>query len=103
MVATATPAYLHRLYWAVPDGAPQDDESLIGELPVEWNWLVDWYAPAKATDAKLVNQSVSVSVCGGDLHTVCRFISLMVGRGIPTIVRASTSITRSVCRTRANG
>jgi hypothetical protein len=66
MVATATPAYLHRLYWAVPDGAPQDDESLIGELPSHWNWLVDWYPNATADAAKLVRahtHTVSLRDC----------------------------------------
>lgn len=54
MVATASPSFLHRMYWAVPNGAPQDDESLIGELPAHWNWLVDWYPTAQAEQAKLV-------------------------------------------------
>ena len=55
MVATQTPAFLHRLYWAVPDGAPQDDESLIGELPAYWNCLVDWYDAKTQEKAKLVH------------------------------------------------
>lgn len=55
MVATASPSYLHRMYWAVPDGADQDDETLIGELPSIYNWLVDWYPASSANDAKVVH------------------------------------------------
>src|SRR5690606_5298221 len=35
VVNTATPAYLHQLQWL------QDYE--IGELPTDWNWLVEWH------------------------------------------------------------
>ena len=55
LVATASPAYLHRLYWAVAEGADQDDESLIGELPSVFNWLVDWYPSSDAKNAKVVH------------------------------------------------
>jgi len=55
LVATASPAYLHRMYWAVNEGAEQDDETLIGELPSQWNWLVDWYPRNTAAAAKLVH------------------------------------------------
>jgi lipopolysaccharide biosynthesis glycosyltransferase len=55
LVASASPQFLHRLHWAVPDGAPLDDESLIGELPFAYNWLVDWYPASVADQAKLVH------------------------------------------------
>jgi lipopolysaccharide biosynthesis glycosyltransferase len=55
LVASATPQYLHRLYWAVADGASQDDESLIGELPFAYNWLVDWYPASVIDQAKVVH------------------------------------------------
>ena len=55
LVATASPAYLHRMYWAVNEGADQDDETLIGELPFVYNWLVDWYPKSTAEQAKVVH------------------------------------------------
>ena len=48
------------MYWAVNEGAEQDDETLIGELPSQWNWLVDWYPRNTAAAAKLVSDDVAV-------------------------------------------
>jgi hypothetical protein len=48
------------LYWAVNEGAEQDDETLIGELPHNYNWLVDWYDSSDASNAKLVRLAIVV-------------------------------------------
>jgi lipopolysaccharide biosynthesis glycosyltransferase len=38
-------AYLHRFSWI-------EDDNLIGEIPFEWNFLVDWYPVDEEKDAK---------------------------------------------------
>ena len=35
VVNNQTPSFLHRFQWI--------DDSEIGEVPLEWNWLTDWY------------------------------------------------------------
>lgn len=42
-----TPAYLHQMQWI-------EDEK-IGELPHEWNWLVNWYHEPKDGKPKLLH------------------------------------------------
>jgi hypothetical protein len=44
-IETATGAQLHRFTWL--------DDSQIGELPIEWNWLPDEFGPNE--DAKLLH------------------------------------------------
>lgn len=46
-VNEATPMALHRFSWL------EDNE--IGELPIEWNWLVDWYHEPEDGKPKLLH------------------------------------------------
>lgn len=47
-IENATGAQLHRFTWL--------DDGLIGELPIEWNWLPDEFGPN--TDAKLLHYTL---------------------------------------------
>lgn len=47
LVNEATGLYLHRFMWL--------DDDDIGELPVEWNWLVDWHAEVFEPMPKLLH------------------------------------------------
>jgi len=47
-IENATGAQLHRFTWL--------DDSLIGELPIEWNWLPDEFGPNQ--DAKLLHYTL---------------------------------------------
>lgn len=47
VVNEATGLYLHRFMWL-------DDED-IGELPVDWNWLVDWHPEVRSPMPKLLH------------------------------------------------
>jgi len=47
-IQSATGAQLHRFTWL--------DDSLIGELPIEWNWLPDEFGPN--LDAKLLHYTL---------------------------------------------
>lgn len=46
-INTATPAQLHRFTWL--------EDSLIGKLPIEWNWLVGWYKETESITPKLLH------------------------------------------------
>ena len=46
-VNTASPAQLHRLTWLSDD--------LIGDLPIEWNWLAGWYTETEQIKPKLIH------------------------------------------------
>jgi lipopolysaccharide biosynthesis glycosyltransferase len=47
VVNKQTPQYLHRMSWLM------DDE--IGELPIEWNYLVGWYTNKDCAQPKLIH------------------------------------------------
>ena len=48
LIATATGAFLHRFQWL--------DDSEIGELPLEWNWLASEYDDNN--EAKLIHYTI---------------------------------------------
>lgn len=89
------------MYWAVAEGADQDDETLIGELPYAWNWLADWYPDSDAVNAKLVR---AADTCVDAARTRgCRFTGPTARRRIPTTARASTPTAALACRYKTSG
>lgn len=46
-VNSQTGAYLHRMQWA--------NDTEIGSLPVEWNWLEGWYKPSETGQPRAVH------------------------------------------------
>ncbi len=66
-VNTAEPMALHRFYWT--------HEDTIGELPIEWNWLVGEYE--YNPDAKNIHWTIAGPWFGGDIDYADEWLDMV--------------------------